>query len=47
MIGANTTRTITGMSVNVMAKALRLGQYKNKVLRPKKGKGSYNRKVKW
>lgn len=43
----NMTKITTVTSVNIMAKALRLGQYKNRILRPKKGKGSYSRKGKW
>ena len=42
----NMTRITTGTSVNLAALALKQGQYKQRILRPKKGKGSYSRKRK-
>ena len=41
------TKTTTGTTVNVAALALKEGQFRNKIVRSKKGKGSYNRKAKW
>lgn len=38
---------ITIVTVNVAAMALRQGQYKHRIVKAKKGKGSYNRKDKW
>lgn len=45
MIGNTNMTKIT--TVNLAALALKKGQYKQRILRPKKGKGSYNRKEKW
>ena len=44
MIGENMTKITTVMSVNVAAMALRSGSFKQRIVRPKKGKGSYSRK---
>lgn len=46
MTGVNTTKITTG-TVNVAAMALRSGQFKLRIVKPKKGRGSYSRKGKF